>query len=43
MIIQEAIDIIEDDDDYDDDGSLKEDIKMDFEEKHSDEELEDVN
>lgn len=41
MTIQEAIDIIDDDDDYDDDGSLKEDIKMDFEEKHSDEEMED--
>lgn len=37
MTVQQAIDMIEDDDDYDDDGSLKEDIKMDFEEKYADE------
>lgn len=41
MTIQQAIDIVEDDDDYDDDGSLKEDIKLDFEEKYSDDDLTD--
>ena len=40
MTVQEAIDIIEDDEDYDDDGLLKEDVKMDFEDKHTDEEEE---
>jgi hypothetical protein len=34
MTIQQAIDIIEDDDDYDDDGFLKEDVKLDFEDKY---------
>lgn len=42
MTVQEAIEIIEDDDDYDDDGFLKEDIKMDFEEKYSDDDLSEV-
>lgn len=36
MTIQEANLIIEEDDDYDDDGYLKEDIKVDLEEKHVD-------
>ena len=40
MTIQEAIDIIEDDDDYDDDGFLKEDVKLDFEDKHTAEDIE---
>lgn len=39
MTIQQAIDIIEDDDDYDDDGYLKEEIKLDFEDKYADEDL----
>ena len=34
MTVQQAIDMIEDDDDYDDEGFLKEDIKLDFEEKY---------
>lgn len=41
MTVQQAIDIIEDDDDYDDEGYLKEDIKLDFEEKYSDEDFSD--
>jgi hypothetical protein len=41
MTVQQAIEIIEDDDDYDDDGYLKEDIKLDFEEKYSDEDMSD--
>lgn len=36
MTKQQAVDMIEDDDDYDDEGYLKEDIKMDYEEKHTD-------
>ena len=35
MTIQQAIDIIEDDDDYDADGVLKEEVKLDFEDKYS--------
>ena len=41
MTIQEAIDIIEDDEDYDDDGFLKEDVKLDFEDKYTGEDAED--
>jgi hypothetical protein len=41
MTVQQAIEIIEDDDDYDDDGYLKEDIKLDFEEKYSDDDMSD--
>lgn len=33
MSVQKAQDIIEEDDDYDDDGNLKEDIKEEYEEK----------
>lgn len=40
MTVQEAIDIIEDDEDYNDDGLLKEDVKMDFEDKYTEEEEE---
>lgn len=40
MTIREANLIIEEDDDYDDDGYLKEDIKVDLEEKHID--IEDI-
>lgn len=36
MTKQEATAIIEDDDDYDDDGYLREEIKLDLEEKHLD-------
>ncbi|CAG5086153.1 hypothetical protein [Parvicella tangerina] len=36
MSIQEAKDIIEEDDDYDDDGTLKEDILQDYAEKYDD-------
>jgi len=36
MTLAQALDIIEADDDYDDDGNLMEDIKEDYEEKHSD-------
>jgi len=36
MTKAEAREIIEDDDDYDDDGSLKDEIKDDYEEKHGD-------
>jgi len=38
MTIEEAQQIIEDDDDYDEDGNLKDDIKMEYEEKHGEEE-----
>ena len=34
MTLQEAKDIIEEDDDYDDDGNLKEEIKLEYEEKY---------
>jgi len=37
MTLQEAKDIIEDDDDYDDDGNLRSDIKVEYEEKYDDE------
>ena len=36
MTKKQATELIEDDDDYDDDGYLKEDIKLDYEEKHTD-------
>lgn len=35
MTVQQAIDMVEDDEDYDDEGYLKEDIKLDFEEKYT--------
>ena len=35
MTVQQAIDIIDEDDDYDDEGYLKEDIKLDFEDKYA--------
>lgn len=34
MTISEAQQLIEDDDDYDEDGNLKEDIKEEYEERH---------
>ena len=37
MTIEEAQQIIEDDDDYDEDGNLKDDIKLEYEEKHGEE------
>ncbi len=36
MSIQEAKDIIEDDDDYDDDGMLKDEIQENYADKHGD-------
>jgi hypothetical protein len=39
MTVQQAIDIIEDDDDYDEDGLLKEGIKLDFEDKYAGEDI----
>lgn len=36
MTKKQATALIEDDDDYDDDGFLKEDIRLDYEEKHMD-------
>lgn len=36
MTETEAIDIVEDDDDYDNDGFLKEHIKQDYEDKYAD-------
>ena len=36
MTKQEAREIVEQDDDYDDDGSLRDDIKEEYEEKYSD-------
>ena len=36
MTIQQAIDMIEDDDDYDDEGILKDDIKADYKGKYTD-------
>jgi len=36
MTIQEATALIEEDDDYDDDGYLREEIRLDYEEKHLD-------
>ncbi|KYG73170.1 hypothetical protein [Roseivirga echinicomitans] len=42
MTVEEAQQIIEDDDDYDADGNLKDDIKEEYEEKHAeDEDIED--
>ena len=38
MTIAEARQIIEDDDDFDEDGNLKEDVKEEYEERHSDDE-----
>ncbi len=42
MSIQEAKDIIEDDDDYDDDGILKDDIQESYADKHGDDFEEEV-
>lgn len=36
MTVSEAQQIIEEDDDYDDEGNLREDIKLEYEEKHDD-------
>lgn len=36
MTVEEAQQIIEDDDDYDADGNLKDEIKEEYEEKHAD-------
>lgn len=38
MTVSEAQQIIEDDDDYDEDGNLKSDIQEEYEEKHGNEE-----
>ncbi|MEJ2593998.1 MAG: hypothetical protein P8100_02455 [bacterium] len=40
MTVQQAIDIIDEDDDYDDEGYLKEEIKLDFEDKYTGDDLE---
>lgn len=42
MTISEAQSIIEEDDDYDDDGNLKEEIKEEFEDKYDDDEVEEL-
>ncbi|MBN2614937.1 MAG: hypothetical protein JXR71_04525 [Bacteroidales bacterium] len=39
MSRQAAIELIEEDDDYDDDGLLKEDIKLDLEDKYGDQDI----
>ncbi|MBN2638593.1 MAG: hypothetical protein JXR65_05845 [Bacteroidales bacterium] len=39
MSRQAAIELIEEDDDYDDDGLLKEDIKLDLEDKYGDQDF----
>jgi hypothetical protein len=39
MTIQQALDIIEEDDDYDEDGMLRDDIKLDFEDKYAGEDI----
>jgi len=38
MTVLEARELIEDDDDYDDDGMLKDDVKEEYEERHEDDE-----
>lgn len=40
MSVMEAEQIIEDDDDYDEDGVLKDEVKEEYEEKHGDDEYE---
>jgi hypothetical protein len=40
MTLQEAKDIVEDDDDYDDDGNLRDEIKAEYEVKYDDDEEE---
>ncbi len=39
MTVSQAVDIISQDDDYDDDGILKEEVKEEFEDKYSDMEI----
>ena len=39
MTLQEAKDIVEDDDDYDDDGNLKDSVKEEYEDKYDEDEL----
>ena len=41
MTVEEAQQIIEDDDDYDDSGNLKSDIQEEYEDKYSDDEEDD--
>jgi hypothetical protein len=41
MTLQEAIDIIEEDDDYDDDGNLKDKVKEEYEDKYDDLDMDD--
>jgi hypothetical protein len=36
MTFEQAVDIIESDTDYDDDGSLNDNVRVDYEQKHSD-------
>jgi len=38
MTLQEAKDIVEEDDDYDEDGNLKEDIKEEYDDRYNDNE-----
>jgi len=38
MTMQEAKDIVEEDDDYDEDGNLKEDIKEEYDDRYNDDE-----
>lgn len=42
MTKQKARDIIRDDDDYDDDGILKDEVRLDYSEKYENEALEDM-
>ncbi len=39
MSVSKALKIVDDDDDYDDSGSLKDDIKEEYEDKYADDEL----
>ncbi|MGF7140226.1 hypothetical protein [Roseimarinus sediminis] len=42
MTVSEAVKIVEDDEDFDADGTLKEGIREEYESKYTDEDLEDV-
>ncbi len=42
MTVLEARQIIEDDDDYDEDGNLKDDVREEYEDKYSDDDEEDL-
>jgi hypothetical protein len=42
MTKEKALEIIDEDDDYDDDGILKDDIKLDYSEKYDGDEFEEL-